>query len=106
VKNSFTLFETLLALTVISILIGGFLKTSYTSSSTDLDLIQNALILNDSPNIKSSSFDLSYEHTSELHVKILKQGSYHRSTYETSKILLEKLHIATHEKNLNFKVFP
>jgi len=106
VKNSFTLFETLLALTVISILIGGYLKTSYTSASTDLNLIQNALILNDSPNIKSSNFDLSYEHTSELHVKILKQGSYQRTTYETSKVFLEKLHISTHEKNLSFKVFP
>jgi len=106
VKNSFTLFETLLALTVISILIGGYLKTSYTSPSTDLNLIKNALILNDSPNIKFSNFDLSYEHTSELQVKILKQGSNQRISYESSKVFLEKLHISTHEKNLSLKVFP
>jgi len=106
VKNSFTLFETLLALTVISILIGGYLKTSYTSPSTDLNLIKNSLILNDSPNIKSSNFDLSYESASELQVIILKQGSYQKITYKTSKVFLEKLHISTHEKNLSFKVFP
>ena len=104
-KNSFTLFETLLALAVISILIGGYLKTSYTSQSTDFYLIKNALILNDSANIKSSNFDLSYENTSELQVKILKKGSYQKITYETNKIFLEKLRILTKEKNLSVKVF-
>jgi len=106
VKNSFTLIETLLALTLISILIGGYLKTSYDSKPINFHPIQNAILLNTSTNLDFTTFDLSYEHTSELYIKILDQGSYQKSTYKTNMIFLEKLHIPKKEQNLSFKVFP
>jgi len=106
VKNSFTLFETILALTVISILIGGFLRTSNYSASINFHSIKNTLLLEQSSTLTSDYFGVNYSHDSKLIVKLIEEGTYKKLIYSKDKIFLEKFILPESEINLSSKVFP
>jgi type II secretory pathway pseudopilin PulG len=107
VKNSFTLFETILALTIISILIGGFLKSSNNTSisSSNLQLINNDFLLNKTENIAISKYNYSYEINSHTIVNITNENIYTKYIYNTNNIYFEKFNLDIIPNSLNFKEF-
>jgi len=106
VKNSFTLFETILALTVISILIGGFLRTSSYSPSINFHSIKNILILQESSKLSTLNFGLQYTHNSTLIINLIENGAYEKFIYSKDNIFFEKFTIPLKETHISSKVFP
>ena len=87
-KNSFTLFETILALTVISILIGGFLKTSNYSPSHNFNTIKNELLLGKSSNLETSTFGVFLNHSSQLNVILIEEGTFQKIVYKINNFFV------------------
>lgn len=69
VKNSFTLFETLLSITILIIIISGFLNSSY----YDEKAIKSSSLLNELEN-KFNSNDLNTLSTSNIQIIITKNN--------------------------------
>lgn len=106
-KNSFTLFETILAITIISILIGGFIKSSNQTplNTTHLQKINNEFSLNKLENMTLSKFGFSYVQNSQLDVTISTQGNHQKITYDKNHIFFEKHDLLINKSTLNSKVF-
>jgi len=106
VKHSFTLFETILALTVISILIGGFLRTSINSPTISFHSIKNTLLLEETSKLSTLNFGVDYTHKSTLVIKLTEEGPYKKLLYSKGNIFFEKHTIPLNETQLSNKVFP
>lgn len=105
-KNSFSLFETILAITIISIVIGSFLRSSNHNlvSHINLQTIKNKLIQNNSSDISNTKFGLEYNITSKLEVIFTNSGEHTKLTYNKNNIYFEKYNPLENSVNLNFKV--
>jgi len=106
-KNSFSLLETIFAITIISIIIGGFLKTSNFNHSSHINLqnIKNNLIQNNSDDIKKSSFGFEYVLNANLEITLLNIGTHTKLTYDKNNIFFEKYNLNHNSKSLNSKVY-
>jgi len=106
-KNSFSLFETIFAITIIAIVIGGFLKSSnYNFTSyQNLQSIKNSLIQNDSSDIHISKFGFLYTIQNPLDVTLLNSGIHSKLIYNKNSIYLEKYNLVNTPVVLNYKVY-
>ncbi len=106
-KNSFTLLETIFAITIISIVIGGFLKSSNYNDNSHINLqnIKNNLIINNSNDTTISKFGLKYIIELKTNVTITNLGNETKLVYNKNNIFFEKYNLAKNQTNLNSKVF-
>lgn len=106
-KSSFSLFETIIALTILSIVIGSFLKSSNYNSTEHVNLqtIKNKLIQENSTDITHSTFGFEYNVNSKLDVTLLNSGSHTKFIYNKSNIFFEKYTLLNNPLSLKSKVF-
>ena len=106
-KNSFSLFETILALTIISIFLGGFLNSSNEKkiNPSNLQSIKNEFLLNNTNNLKHSKFTYTYNLSSKVEVALLNKGIHTKTIYNKNNIFLEKNNLTPTKYTLSYKVF-
>lgn len=109
-KNSFSLLETIIAVTVISILVGGFLKSSSYSFTKNSNLlnIKNDFLTNNLTNLKTTTYDYNYQIKAETNIFIEDTGNrtklqYHKNNIYLEKYILDTLAIKTNK--MEFKDF-
>lgn len=106
-KNSFSLLETIIAITVISILVGGFLQSSAFSSPKNANLheIKNEFLSKNSTSLSYFTFGLIYEVKTQTNVTLLDRGDNRKLQYHKKNVFLEKYTINVKTKIPNFKEF-
>mgnify|MGYP000400240235 CR=1 FL=1 len=110
VKNSFSLLETIIAVTVISILVGGFLRSSSYSFTKNSNLlnIKNDFLTNILTNLETTTFDYNYQIKEKTNIFITDSGSRTKLQYNKDNIYLEKYVLDTisiETNNIEFKDF-
>lgn len=106
-KSSFSLFETIIAITVISILVGGFLKSANysTSSLSNLQNIKNIFLSNDTTSLDISNIKYEYTLNSKTNVTIVNEGIDKKLQYNKNNIFFQKHLIIQKNNSLNFKEY-
>lgn len=109
-KNSFSLFETIIAITIISILLGGFLKSSSPTLSlnSNFEDIKNYFLINNTNEIKKLKSTYSYNIQNNIEVTIsnsTNNENMSKLVYKKNNIYLEKFILNKHNTVLNYKDF-
>jgi Tfp pilus assembly protein PilV len=103
-KSSFSLFETLLSLIILSILVSGFLEFTYIKEDkiSSLNNPYNLLLTQQShPNIRTSSLDYL---RSGSNIYLINGTTITQSIYEDPSLKLERNHlIHSKDKEIAFK---
>lgn len=104
-KNSFSLFETIIAITVISILVGGFLSSANYSalSLSNLQEIKNIFLSKNKTSLDYSNITYEYTLNTQTNVTIINQGIDIKLQYNKNNIFFEKYLIPQKNSDLNFK---
>jgi len=107
VKSSFTLFETIIALLIISILLGGLLKTSKPLSTSYLNLqsIKNNFLLNNSKDLEEKSSSINYTMNFDTTDATFHEDSQQMFYYNNNGIYLEKPYLEKATITLDSQVF-
>ena len=106
-KNSFTLFETIVALLIITILVGGLLKTSKPISTSYLNLqtIKNNFLVNNSQDLEEKLSSISYINNFDTTDATFHEDSQQMFYYNNNGIYLEKPYLQKATIALHSQVF-
>ena len=106
-KSSFTLFETIIALLIIAVLVGGLLKTSMPISTSylNLQIIKNNFLLNNSKDLEEKSSVINYIFNYDTNDVTSQQYSQQLFYYNNNGIYLEKPYLEKATITLGSKVF-
>ncbi len=99
-KSSFSLLETILALLILSIVVGGFLNSSYYNNSTDIffklqNIKNNFLSKTYDNHFTQKNYHLNFSQKNSAEVILLDTGNIRQHTYNSAQITLVKYEMDT-----------